>query len=317
MSTPDANLEGNMPEGELNVEQLVGSLFPKGDSGEIIILETITTNPGTNAEVENVGTRTKAKLKFYIPRGNTGATGNGIQSITKVGTSGLVDTYRITMTDGTYYDFTVTNADVGSAYTKSETNQLLDAKVDKTSVTDDYSSTKTEADKLKIASLWAIKTMKAAIDSTTGILTNLTTTDKANLVAAINELVTGLGGKVGTSTYTTKMNSLDSSITSLTNTKQNAAYYEASVNGADFTINSTIPVAAGVEYKVHFAATNNTNNARLSVDNGTTFYNVDGCKAVALGGEYLRMMFDGTKFVYMTDMGPSIIEYVAEVNNNE
>ena len=57
-------------------------------------------------------------------------------------------------------------------------------------------------------------------------------------------------------------------------------------------------------------ATNNTNDARLSVDNGTTFYNIDGCKAIALGGEYLRVVFDGTKFLYMTDLGPSTIEYV-------
>lgn len=313
MSTPDANLEGNMPEGELNVAQLEGALFPKGDSGEIEVLETITTEPGTNAKVTNTGTRTKAKLRFEIPRGNTGATGNGIQGVTKIGTAGLVDTYRITFTDGTYFDFTVTNADVGSAYTKSETDQLLNTKVNKSAITDDYTSARTDADKALLASLYAIKTMKSAIDTVTGLLTNLTTTDKTNLVAAINELVTGLGNKVSTSTYNTKMSSLDGSITSLTNSKQNATYYEASVSGADFTINSTIPAAAGVEYKVHFAASNNTSNARLSVDNGTTFYNVDGCKAVALGGEYLRVVFDGTKFVLMTDLGASAIEYVAEV----
>ena len=317
MSTPDANLEGNMPEGELNVAQLIGSLFPKGDSGEIIILQTITTNPGTNAEVINSGTRTKAKLTFYIPRGNTGATGNGIEDISKIGTSGLVDTYRITMTDGTYYDFTVTNADVGSAYTKSETDQKLDKKIDKTAITDDYTTTRTEADKSKLASLFAIKTFKSAVDTVTGILANLSTSDKTNLVAAINELVTGLGTKVNTSTYNTKMTSLDSSITNLTNTKQDSTYYESSVNGADFTINCSVPPSTGTEYKIHFAATNNTNDARLSVDNGTTFYNIDGCKAIALGGEYLRVVFDGTKFLYMTDLGPSTIEYVAEVNNNE
>ena len=41
--------------------------------------------------------------------GATGATGNGISSITKTGTQGLVDTYTITMTDGTTATFTVTN----------------------------------------------------------------------------------------------------------------------------------------------------------------------------------------------------------------
>ena len=43
---------------------------------------------------------------FGIP---IGATGNGIASISKTGTSGLVDTYTITFTDGTTTTFTVTN----------------------------------------------------------------------------------------------------------------------------------------------------------------------------------------------------------------
>lgn len=45
--------------------------------------------------------------------GPTGATGNGIASITKTGTQGLVDTYTITMTDGTTATFTVTNGQDG------------------------------------------------------------------------------------------------------------------------------------------------------------------------------------------------------------
>ena len=41
--------------------------------------------------------------------GETGATGNGISSIAKTSTSGLVDTYTITFTDGTTTTFDVTN----------------------------------------------------------------------------------------------------------------------------------------------------------------------------------------------------------------
>jgi hypothetical protein len=53
-------------------------------------------------------------------RGETGATGakgdtgNGISSITKTGSSGLVDTYTITFTDGTSTTFNVTNGKDGS-----------------------------------------------------------------------------------------------------------------------------------------------------------------------------------------------------------
>ena len=57
---------------------------------------------------------------FGIPRGNkgetgaTGETGNGIASIRKTSTSGLVDTYTITYTDGTTTTFTVTNGQNGT-----------------------------------------------------------------------------------------------------------------------------------------------------------------------------------------------------------
>jgi hypothetical protein len=49
------------------------------------------------------------------PAGPAGATGNGIQSITKTGSSGLVDTYTIRFTDGSSSTFTVTNGKDGSA----------------------------------------------------------------------------------------------------------------------------------------------------------------------------------------------------------
>lgn len=41
--------------------------------------------------------------------GPTGATGNGVASVVKTGTAGLVDTYTVTMTNGSTADFTVTN----------------------------------------------------------------------------------------------------------------------------------------------------------------------------------------------------------------
>lgn len=46
-------------------------------------------------------------------RGETGVAGNGIASIAKTGTAGLVDTYTIEFTDGTSATFTVTNGAKG------------------------------------------------------------------------------------------------------------------------------------------------------------------------------------------------------------
>ena len=48
------------------------------------------------------------------PQGPAGPTGNGIASITKTGTSGLVDTYTITYTNGNTTTFTVTNGQDGT-----------------------------------------------------------------------------------------------------------------------------------------------------------------------------------------------------------
>ena len=47
--------------------------------------------------------------KVVGDKGDTGATGDGIKSITKTSTSGLVDTYTITFTSGSTTTFTVTN----------------------------------------------------------------------------------------------------------------------------------------------------------------------------------------------------------------
>ena len=50
----------------------------------------------------------------FPSRGAQGDTGNGIYSIVKTGTSGLVDTYTITFTDSTTTTFTVTNGRDGT-----------------------------------------------------------------------------------------------------------------------------------------------------------------------------------------------------------
>lgn len=55
--------------------------------------------------------------------GPVGATGNGISSITKTGTSGLVDTYTITYTNGNTTTFTITNGEDGEV-TETELDVL-------------------------------------------------------------------------------------------------------------------------------------------------------------------------------------------------
>lgn len=97
--------------------------------------------------------------------GETGATGNGIASIAKTSTAGLVDTYTITYTNGQTTTFTVTNGEsitVDSAMSGSSTNPVQNKVI-------------TEALALK----------QDAEDN------NLTTTSKT-VVGAVNELKSGL-----------------------------------------------------------------------------------------------------------------------------
>jgi len=58
-------------------------------------------------------------------KGDTGSTGNGIASISKIDSVGLVDTYRVTYTNGNIFDYEITNGNDG---------EVQDVKVNGTSV---------------------------------------------------------------------------------------------------------------------------------------------------------------------------------------
>ena len=62
-------------------------------------------------------------VKVMLARGTNG---NGIASISKTGTTGDVDTYTITMDDGTLHTFTVTNGSSIASIEKTGTSGLVD-----------------------------------------------------------------------------------------------------------------------------------------------------------------------------------------------
>ena len=101
--------------------------------------EKLVTNIDTS-EVGNVGTPSVSlitgdgattdkpykKFKFSNLKGATGATGNGIISISKTGTSKLVDTYTISFTSGATTTFQVTNGKGITKIEKTATSGLID-----------------------------------------------------------------------------------------------------------------------------------------------------------------------------------------------
>ena len=103
-------------------------VIPKGDTGDsgkdgkdgndglaaTVSVGSVTTGgAGTQASVVNVGDETNAVLNFVIPKGNTGEsgargeTGNGVKDVKLIEQNGKNKKYRMTFTDGTYYDYQV------------------------------------------------------------------------------------------------------------------------------------------------------------------------------------------------------------------
>ena len=85
------------------------------DASITVDIEDVTMiAEGSQPYVTNTGTDTDPVFHLFLPKSPKGDTGNGIANIAKTSTQGLVDTYTITMTDGTTYTFTVTNGQSGS-----------------------------------------------------------------------------------------------------------------------------------------------------------------------------------------------------------
>ena len=91
------------------------------DASITVTIQDITMlAPTATPYVTNTGTDTDPVFHLFIPRGT------GIASISKTSTSGLVDTYTITYSDGVTTTFAVTNGNGISAISKTSTSGLVD-----------------------------------------------------------------------------------------------------------------------------------------------------------------------------------------------
>lgn len=89
----------------------------KGDAATVTAGTTTTLPAGSSATVTNVGTTSAAVFNFGIPQGADGADGTDGVSVTGVAlisTSGKVKTYRMSFSDGSYFDFNVTDGNDGT-----------------------------------------------------------------------------------------------------------------------------------------------------------------------------------------------------------
>lgn len=92
-----------------SIEPITGGnrvTFAWYDGSDILVSDTLDVMDGAKGDQGEQGVKGDPGVK--------GDTGNGIVSIEKTATQGLVDTYTITMTDGSTAEFTVTNGQDGS-----------------------------------------------------------------------------------------------------------------------------------------------------------------------------------------------------------
>lgn len=141
-------VEGGYIGTEAEFEALLGNIAE--DLSEIENLSvTVTTLPAGSSATASYS---DGVLSLGIPKGDkgdkgntgatgaTGPTGNGISTITKTGTSGLVDTYTITFTNGDTTTFTVTNGEDGEVTTAQMNSAIETALEDYAKVDGSYSS---------------------------------------------------------------------------------------------------------------------------------------------------------------------------------
>lgn len=143
--------------------------------------------------------------------GATGATGNGIASIAKSGTAGLVDTYTITYTNGQTSTFTVTNGQtptVDSAMSDSSANPVENRVID--------AQLKTKATQAQLATVEASTTASKAYSANEylvlgGVLYKVT----ANIAQGGTIVTEGAGKNVDLATVGAELSGLNSKITDL------------------------------------------------------------------------------------------------------
>lgn len=109
-----------------------GATGIQGPTGVTPNIQIGTVTQGNTPSVTKSGTDENPVLNFVLVKGdkgdtgNTGETGNGILNIQKTSTSGLIDTYTITFTNGNTTTFNVTNGNGITSIAKTSTLGSVD-----------------------------------------------------------------------------------------------------------------------------------------------------------------------------------------------
>lgn len=144
----------------------------KGDTGNGIISTTLNADYTLTILFSDGTSVTTSSIRGA--QGETGATGNGIANIAKTSTSGLIDTYTITYTNGATDTFQVKNGENGSG-------SVADVWVDGASVLDGDTA---KIDLSGKADTGDIPTAVSELANDAGYITDYTETDPVFLASA-------------------------------------------------------------------------------------------------------------------------------------
>lgn len=104
----------------VNSKTVVDCKGAKGDAATVTAGTTTTLPAGSSATVVNSGTTSAAVFNFGIPQGADGADGAdgtdgvSVTGVTLLSTSGKVKTYRMSFSDGSHFDYNVTDGSDGT-----------------------------------------------------------------------------------------------------------------------------------------------------------------------------------------------------------
>ena len=124
---PSADAQPAVPATPSAYEGWLQNVQAAADSILDMTVSAETLPAGSSATVEKTVSEGVFNLNFGIPAGVTGETGNGVSSVELLSASGLAKTYRMTFTDGTYFDYTVNDGDISGSVRFDEAQSKTDA----------------------------------------------------------------------------------------------------------------------------------------------------------------------------------------------
>lgn len=228
-----------------------------------------------------------------------GEKGSDIQGIEKTGSSGVVDTYTITLSDGTTETFTVTNGSDIASIEKTATSGLIDTY---TVTLTDGSTTTFEVKNGEDAQLYEIPTDSViGYDSNASVpsgYTEITSPYDSTLSSSSDNAVKNSVIKSAIDTINTKLNSLEYKIGDVIDLRD--ALYTGAFSGGRKSIIFYIPLNRPIASNVTNVTIANSNIEIRHSDDSDSYLIPSGSGGMSDYGTVTAKLDSGRKGIFVT-----------------